>query len=110
VTQWRSDLTGRQDAGGDLVEQRLEQVVVSTVDEGDVDREPAEEPARRQPAEASADDDDPMAGVGRRDVRAPLTPAQPRPTEGGRHDSCLSGPTRAAILGETALVVVVSER
>ena len=43
---WRRDLTGREDARRDLVQQRLEQVVVAAVDECDVDGQVAEEPAR----------------------------------------------------------------
>ena len=63
VPQRRRDLTGREDAGRDLVQQRLEQVVVAAVDQRDVDRQLSEEAARRQPAEAAADDDDAMPGV-----------------------------------------------
>ena len=71
VPQRRRDLTGREDAGRDLVQQRLEQVVVAPVDQRDVDRQLSEEPARRQATEAAADDDDAMPGVARRARREP---------------------------------------
>jgi hypothetical protein len=51
------NLAGREDTGRDLVEERLEEMVVRAVDEGDVDRLPTERPRRSQPTEAAADDD-----------------------------------------------------
>ena len=58
VPQRRRDLPGREDAGGDLVEQRLEQVVVPPVDQGDLDVELGEPPACRQPTESAPDHHD----------------------------------------------------
>src|SRR5262249_46958726 len=55
---WRGDLAGREGAGGDLVQQRLKQVVIAAIDQGDVDRCSSERPGRAQTAEAAADDDD----------------------------------------------------
>jgi hypothetical protein len=51
------DLARGEDAGRDLVEERLKEVVVGAIDESDVDRVPAEGLRRPQPAEAAADDD-----------------------------------------------------
>jgi hypothetical protein len=42
VTQSGGDLTRRQQSGSGLVEQRLKEVVVSPVDEGDIDIFPPE--------------------------------------------------------------------
>ena len=44
-------------ARGDLIEQRLEEVMVPAIDEHDVERCVAEPECRVQPAESSADDD-----------------------------------------------------
>ncbi len=52
------DVARIQPCGGHLVEQRLEQVVVAPVDEGDVHRRVGERSRRRQPAESAADDHD----------------------------------------------------
>ena len=52
------DLTLREDAGGHLVEQRLEQVVVGPVDEGDPHGRALEGAGGEQAAEAAPDDDD----------------------------------------------------
>ena len=49
-----------EDPGRDLVQQRLEQVVVPAVDEGDLDLRPLEEPGGEQPAEAAADNHHPV--------------------------------------------------
>ena len=46
--------------GRHLVEQRLEQVVVRPVDQGHLDRGAPQEARREEPAEAAADDDDPV--------------------------------------------------
>ena len=51
-----------QHAGRDLVEQRLEQVVVGAVDDGDRDRLTAECLRCEQSAKPRADDHDPMRG------------------------------------------------
>ena len=64
AAQRRGDLALGEDAGRDLVEQRLEQVVVGAVDEGDLDRRASERLRRVEAAEASTDDEDAMcAGV-----------------------------------------------
>jgi hypothetical protein len=63
------DRPGRQDPGGDLVEQRLEEVVVGAVDERDV-HEGAVEGARGvQPPEPAADHHDPVPRPGARPDR-----------------------------------------
>src|SRR4029453_12189174 len=51
LTQRGRDLPLRQDAGRALVEQRLEQVVLSAVDQGDLDRCPLQPPGREQAGE-----------------------------------------------------------
>ena len=56
VPQRRRDLPFGEDAGRDLIEQRLEQVVGLAIDERDVDRRPAERARREQSAEAAAHD------------------------------------------------------
>ncbi len=60
LTEGCGDLALGEDPGGHLVEQRLEQVMVATVDEDDVDFGVPEYPRRRQAAEAPTDDDDPV--------------------------------------------------
>ena len=58
---------GESGPGRDLVEQRLEQVVVAPVDEGDVDPVVLAQLLRRvQAAEAAADDQDAVSGRRRR--------------------------------------------
>ena len=52
----RRDLAGGEDAGGDLVQQRLEQVGHRLRDQGDVDVRLGEGLGREQAAEAGADD------------------------------------------------------
>ena len=66
----RTDLALGEDAGGDLVQQRLEEVVVVPVDQGDVDRRHRQRLGGEEPAEAATDDDDAMASVQRRALRA----------------------------------------
>ena len=61
VPQHGGDCTGRQDAGGHLVEQRLEQVVIALVDERDVEVGRCEQAGGGQAAEAAADHDDAVA-------------------------------------------------
>ena len=57
LPQRRRDV-GRGECGGrDLVEERLEQVMVAAVDQDHVDVSPREGAHRPQPAEAAADDD-----------------------------------------------------
>ena len=54
----RGDLALGEDAGGHLVEQRLEEVVAGLADQRDVDGRLAQRLRREQPAESGADDDD----------------------------------------------------
>src|SRR5581483_1227151 len=61
VTERRRDVSLREDAGRDLVEQRLEEVVRLPVDHGHVDRRAAQRLCRGETAEAAADDHDAMA-------------------------------------------------
>ena len=61
VAQHGRDRSRRQDAGGHLVEQRLEQVVIAPVDERDVEVGRGEQAGGGQAAEAAADDDDAVA-------------------------------------------------
>ena len=50
----------RQAGGGDLVEQRLEQVVIGAIDHRHAHRRARQRPRGEQAAEAAADDDDMM--------------------------------------------------
>ena len=61
VPDRRRDLTRREHARRDLVEQGLEQVVVAAVDDRDVDRPVGEVADRQQPTEPPADDHDLVA-------------------------------------------------
>ena len=54
VPERGGDLPLGEDAGRDLVQERLEQMMGLAVDEGDVDRRPAERARREEPAEAAA--------------------------------------------------------
>ena len=54
----RRDVAGVQRRGGDLVEQRLEEVVVAAVDERDAHGRARSARAAAEPAEAAADDHD----------------------------------------------------
>ena len=54
------NLTFGKNARRDVIQQRLEQMVVAAIEQHDVDRLSAEEAARGQPAEATAHDDDAM--------------------------------------------------
>ena len=58
----RRDLGRRQAGGRDLVEQRLEQMVVAPVDDGDVGIGTGQRAGGAQPAEARADNDDVRPG------------------------------------------------
>ena len=60
VADRRRDLALRQDPRGHLVQQRLEQMVVDAVDEGEVHGRALQEPGGEQPPEPAADDDDAM--------------------------------------------------
>ena len=55
-------LRGRQHRRADLVEQRLEQVVISLIDDGDANGGAGESVSSGQAAESCADDDDMMQG------------------------------------------------
>ena len=78
----RGDLALREDPGGDLVEQRLEEVVVVAVHQRHPDRA-ATQPARgEQPSEASAHDHDSMGLGGHRQSVKP--PRRPDARAGGR--------------------------
>ena len=63
VPQHRRDLTGGEDAGRHLVEERLEQVMVALVDEGDVDVGPRQHAGGGKATESATDDDDTVARV-----------------------------------------------
>jgi hypothetical protein len=54
------DLTGREGAGGDVVQERLEQMEVAAIDQGDVDRRATQLADGLKPTEATADNDDAM--------------------------------------------------
>ena len=58
VASRRSDLSRREDPGRDLVQQRLEEMVVRPVDQRQLDRRVAEKPGREKSAESGADDHD----------------------------------------------------
>ncbi len=60
-SQRRGDLGSREPAGRDLVDERLEQVVVLAIDEGDVDIGAPQALDDEQPAEAAADHHDSSA-------------------------------------------------
>src|SRR4051812_10866045 len=57
----REDVGRRQRRGRDLIEQRLEDMVIGAVDERDVDRRIAQLTRGVQPAEAATDDHHPWA-------------------------------------------------
>ena len=77
VSERGRDLAGREHAGRDLVQQRLEEVVVASVDERHVDAlDVTEETGRGQPAEASPDHDHVVrhsSSMRARVVRRPFT-------------------------------------
>ena len=58
--QGRSDFAGREGAGGDLVEERLEEVEVALIDEGDLGVGAFQSARGYQAAETAAEDDDAM--------------------------------------------------
>ena len=85
------DLARREGAGRDLVEQRLEQVVVAPVDQRQVDLGVAlrSSPCGVQAAEPAADDDDAVRAGGGRGIRggapgAGMEPNADIPPCGGR--------------------------
>src|SRR5262249_3474055 len=85
----RRDRAGWEDAGRDLVEQRLEEVVVRSVDECDLDRGALEEPRCEQAAEPCANDHDPVA-------------CQHGVVNGGTHASiCLSAILHSSLLASS---------
>ena len=85
----RRDLALGEDPRRQLVEQRLEQVVVGAVDEGHVDLGTPQELGREEPAEAAADDDHPWSRSALGDIR-PGPPAVDRATGSGA-DPCGPG-------------------
>jgi hypothetical protein len=58
LTDWRSDLGGREDRRRHLVEQRLKYVVVAPVDQDDLGFRVPQGVRRRKPGKAAADDHD----------------------------------------------------
>src|SRR5208282_3212609 len=60
VSQRRGDVRGRKSARGDLIEQRLKQMVVAAIDQRHVHRRALEAKRGAQPAEAAAQDYDSM--------------------------------------------------
>jgi hypothetical protein len=97
VPQRHRDLAGRKNSGAHLIQERLEEVVVASVDERHVDRHVAEEPARGKSTESAADDDDavpvPLAGIGHR-VSSGHTPV----AEYLAHETELSGHASSLVL------------
>jgi hypothetical protein len=65
VTQRGGNIGRGQAAGGDLVEQRLEQVEVSPVDQGHLDRNPFQGTRREEAAKAASDNDNAVLGIHR---------------------------------------------
>ena len=61
AAQRRCDQAGREDAGGDLIEQRLEQVMVGSVNHREIQIDAVESPRDVETAEPAADDDHPVA-------------------------------------------------
>jgi hypothetical protein len=59
------DIGRRERGGGDLVEERLEEMMVAPVNQRDEHRNVAQRLRRLEPGEAAADDDDVAAGVKR---------------------------------------------
>ena len=57
-TNWRCDIARRQGRRGDLIQQRLKQMVVVPIEERDADRRAVQRAGRIEPAKAAADDDD----------------------------------------------------
>ena len=60
VTDRRCDVALRENAGGDLVKQRLEEVMVGAVHDCDIHRRSTQCTGSEQPAEPGPDDDDAM--------------------------------------------------
>jgi hypothetical protein len=73
------DVARRERGGGDLVEQRLEQVVVVAVQQRDLGRGPGQRPRRLQPAEAGAEDHHAQRLRFRRRLRHPQSLLGPAP-------------------------------
>ena len=63
VADGRRDLPLGEDAGGHLVEEGLEEVMVGPVDDGDPHRRPLQGPGREEAAEAAPEDDDVVVGL-----------------------------------------------
>ena len=101
MAQRRRDLTRRKDARRDLVQQRLEEVVVAPVDQRDIDLQVPEEATGREPAEAATDHDDAMARAD--PVGHDTTPASELASQRAGHRSTLvtpSAPRAACALAE----------
>ena len=64
VSKGRGDLAWRQHAGRRLVEERLEEMMIATVDQRHVDRFTPQEAGGREAPEPPADDDHPMTAPG----------------------------------------------
>ena len=77
LAQRHRDLPLGQDAGRALVQQRLEQVMLGAVEQGHLDRRPAERPHREQPGEPAAHDYHP-ASPGSLGHGSPLPTRPPR--------------------------------
>lgn len=56
-----SDLAAGERAGGNLIEQRLEEVEIATVDDGDIEIGVGETLCEGEAAEAAAEDEDAMS-------------------------------------------------
>ena len=64
MSNWRSDFGGGQDRRRDLIEQRLEDVVVALVDKNNVDFSSPESTRRGDPREAAAKNHNTLSRVG----------------------------------------------
>src|SRR5437899_7101009 len=70
MADWSGDLCRREDAGRDLIQQRLKQMVVRPIDEGDPHGRWLERACGGEAAESAADDDDVRRSFDRRASRA----------------------------------------
>jgi hypothetical protein len=58
LTNGRGDLGRREDRGRHLVEKRLKDVMIASIDQNDLRIGSSQRPRRRDPGKAAADDDD----------------------------------------------------
>ncbi len=86
VAQWRGDIRCGQAGGGDLVQQRLEQVMVATVHQSDADAAVGQGPGGPQAGKAAADDDQVGQGVAGHALAPWLGPALRSPWKRCRRD------------------------